>query len=129
MAARAALFKLLSEDNTLQSLGVENVYPTNAVDTPPEDCFLVIRWEPSTMAFKNVGSDRVSIWAHDRSRDYGRIDEVLQHLKELLPATIHLPGEDGQTLTTSEWLGEGPDLFDAGYQTVVRFVEFTVISR
>jgi hypothetical protein len=130
MPARAALQSLLEQDPILgEDIGVEAVYPTNAVDTPAEQLFIVIRWDPTTMAFKQVGADRCSIWVHDTQRDYGRITDALQRLKELLPATVHRAGEDGWTLTTAEWLGEGPDLFDGGYNTVTRYADFNVVSR
>lgn len=129
MTARAALQTLLETDPRLAEIGVTAVYPTNAVDTPPDDLFLVIRWDNTEKAFGAVGRDRVSIWAHDRQRDYGRIGECLDHLKDLLPAQIHLPGTDGYTLTTADWLGEGPDLFDGGYNTVTRYADFNVVSR
>lgn len=129
MPARAALQALLEGDSGLTELGVEAVYPTNAVDTPAEDLFIIIRWDPTTVAFKQRGTDRVAIWVHDRQRDYGRIADCLVRMRELLPAQVHLVGADGYTLTTAEWLGEGPDLFDGGYGTVTRYVDFTVVSR
>lgn len=133
MAARAALHSLIALDPKLgddpEGIGVQNVYAANSVDTPPESLFIIIKWEPSELAFKSVGYDRVSIWVHDTNRDYGRINEVLRRLKELLPDTVHREGEDGWTLTTAEWRSEGPDLFDSGYNTVTRYTEFTVISR
>lgn len=129
MPARAALQTLLEEDVELAEIGVSAVYPTNSVDTPAEDLFVVIRWDPTTRAFGATGSDRVQIWAHDTQRDYGRIAQVLERLKVLLPATVHLQGADGYSLTTAEWNGEGPDLFDGGYNTVTRYADFTVVSR
>jgi hypothetical protein len=129
MPARAALQTLLEEDVPLAEIGLQAVYPTNAVDTPAEDLFLVIRWDPTSPAFKTTGSDRVQIWCHDTQRDYGRITQVLERLKVLLPGTVHLQGADGYSLTTAEWNGEGPDLFDGGYNTVTRYADFTVVSR
>jgi hypothetical protein len=129
MAARAALYTLLDTDAELETLGVQAVYPTNAVDTPAEDCFLVVRWDPTTAAFGTVGADRVQIWAHDKDRDYGRIDSILRRLRQLLTAQVHLSGADGQTLVTAEWRGESQDLFDDGYQTVARYADFTAVSR
>lgn len=126
MAARAALFSLLKED---VPLGLEEVYPTNAVDTPPEEFFGIIQWGPTTAAFGQTGTDRVSIWLHDRQPDYGRINAGLQRLKELLPATLHRPGEDGHTLVTADWNGESQDLADEGYGTITRYADFTVLSR
>lgn len=129
MAARAALQSLLEADLRLQEIGVGAVYPTNTVDTPGEELFLVIRWEPTDVAFKNRGTDRVSIWAHDRQRDYGRISDILGHLRDRIPQEVHRPGADGWILTTAEWLGEGPDLFDGGYDTLTRYADFRVVSR
>jgi hypothetical protein len=129
MPARAALQTLLEEDPELLEIGVQAVYPTNAVDTPGEDLFIVIRWDPTTVAFGTTGSDRVQIWAHDTQRDYGRIGQVLDRLKTLITDTVHLQGADGWWLSTAEWNGEGPDLFDGGYNTVTRYADFTVVSR
>lgn len=129
MPARAALQTLLETDQELTDLGVGAVYPTNALDTPPEELFIVVRWDPTTPAFKTTGADRVQIWVHDVQRDYGRIGACLQRLKELLPATVHFPGTDGYTISTVEWEGEGPDLFDGGYSTCTRYADFTVVSR
>lgn len=129
MSARAAVQSLLEGDGQLAGLGVQTVYAGNSVDTPEEECFLVVRWEDKTAAFGSTASGRCSIWAHDKSRDYGRINEVLIRLRTLLVGTVHRSGEDGWTLTLAEWLGEGPDLFDGGFGTVVRYADFTVVSR
>jgi len=129
MAARAAVQSLLQDDTDLLALGVQTVYASNAVDTPEEDCFLVVRWESTTAAFKTTGSDRVSIWAHDKNRDYGRINEALRRIKNLLTEAVHVEGADGWTMTLAEWNGEGPDLLDGGFDTVTRYSDFTVVSR
>lgn len=129
MPARSALHSLVEADTELATIGVEAVYPSNAVDTPAEELFIVIRWEPTELAFKQVGSDRCTIWAHDKQRDYGRIDKILQRLREILPATVHRDGGDGWVMTCAEWEGEGPDLFDGGYNTITRYADFTVVSR
>ena len=129
MTARAALQTLLEEDPVLTDIGVQAVYPTNSVDTPQEDLFIVIRWDPSVKAFGTTGPDRVSIWVHDTQKDYGRITDALRRIRDLLPAQVHLEGADGYTLTTAEWLGEGPDLFDGGYNTCTRYADFQAVSR
>lgn len=129
MAPRAAVHSLLEEDADLLALGVETVYGSNAVDTPDETLFIVVRWDASTAAFKTRGSDRCSIWVHDKNRDYGRINAALRRVKDLLTDTTHRVGADGWTLTTAEWNGEGPDLFDGGFNTITRFSDFTVVGR
>lgn len=129
MAARAAIQALLEEDPDLQTAGVQAVYPTNAVDTPREEVFLIVRWDPTDAAFGVHGSDRFSVWVHDRDRDYGRIADILRILRSLIPNQIHLPGDDGWVLTSAVWLGEGPDLFDDGYGTLTRYADFRASSR
>lgn len=124
MAARAALQSILEEDT---ELALEAVYPTNAVDTPMEEFFAIIQWGPTTKAYGRTGSDRVTIWFHDKQRDYGRINAALARVKELLPATIHREGGDGETLATAEWNGESQDLADEGYGTITRYADFTVV--
>ena len=129
MAARAALHSLIATDPVLLTIGLEKVYATNSVDTPPEQFFIVVRWDNVTRAFKTKGSQRVSVWVHDKQRDYGRINKALKRLKELLPGTVHREGSDGWILTLAEWEGEGPDLVDGGFHTITRYADFTVVSR
>lgn len=129
MTPRAAVQSLLENDAELQTIGVETVYGSNSIDTPAEDLFIVISWSGDVPAFKNIGPDRCSVWAHDKNRDYGRIDKVLKRVQDLLTETIHRPGEDGVTMTLAEWNGDGPDLTDDGFGTVTRFSDFTVVSR
>lgn len=129
MSARAALQGLLEGDEVLQGLGLGAVYPTNSVDTPPEEFFAVIRWGTKTAAFGVTGDDRFQVWFHDRQKDYGRISDALRHIKTLVPAQIHLPGDDGWVLSTSVWLGESDDLYDGGYETLTRYADFRGVSR
>ena len=129
MTARAALFTLLAQDTALVALGVQAVYPTNSVDTPPEACFLILRWDAKDIAFGRTGVTRCTVWAHDRDRDYGRIAKVLQRVEDLLAGTVHRAGQDGWTLTQADYLGQGPDLFDSGYSTCTRYSDFQVVSR
>lgn len=129
VSARAALQTLLEANAALLQAGVQAVYPTNAVDTPQEDLFLVIRWDPTTKVFGSTGPTRFSVWVHDRQKDYGRINDCLRILRDLIPAQVHLPGADGWVLSTAEWLGEGPDLYDGGYNTVTRYADFQGVSR
>lgn len=126
MQARAALFSLVQSDS---ELALENVYPTNSVDTAPEDWFAVITWGVTSKSFGTIGSDQVQIWLHDRNRDYGRINAGLTRLKELLTDTIHREGDDGVVLAAAEWNGESQDLRDDGYGTLTRYAEFTTVSR
>ena len=129
MSARAALQTLLEEDAALQDLGLEAVYPTNAVDTPAEQFFAIIRWNPTEAAFGVSGVDRFQIWFHDREKDYGRITEGLRIVRSLVPAQTHLSGSDNWVLSTATWRGESDDLYDGGYETLTRYADFDGVSR
>lgn len=129
MAARAAVQTLLEADEALQGLGVGAVYAADSVDTPGEDCFLVIRWQPSTWIFKGKATDRFTVWAHDVEHDYGRIQDVLERVKTILDGAFHVAGDDGWVLTQADWRGEGPDLTDQGYNTRTRYADFQAVSR
>lgn len=129
MAARAAVHGLLEADEGLQTLGVGAVYAADTVDTPEEDCFLVIRWQPTTWVYKGKGTDSFTVWAHDREHDFGRINDVLLRVKEILDGRSHATGADGWTLTQADWRGEGPDLSDEGYGTRTRYADFRAVSR
>jgi hypothetical protein len=129
MAARAAVHALLAGDSGLQDLGVGAVYAAESVDTPQEDCFLVIRWSPSTWVYKGKATDAFTVWAHDVEHDFGRITDVLKRVKDLLDGATHLAGADGWTLTQADWRGEGPDLRDEGYGTRTRYADFQAATR
>jgi hypothetical protein len=129
MASRAAVQSLLQDDPILIGLGVGAVYGANAVDTPAEDLFLIVSWNVKDLAFKSTATTRLTVWAHDKDRDYGRIADVLRRVRDVLLDAVHVAGADGWTLTLVEWDGEGPDLFDEGYNTVTRYSDFVVASR
>ena len=129
MAARASLYNVVNTDPVLIGLGLGAVYPTNAVDSPAETFFAVIRWETTLGQFKDRGVDQVSIWFHDKNRDYGRINSALNHLKFWLPSLTHVAGADGYSLTAVEWRGESPDLYDGGYETLCRYIDLSAVSR
>lgn len=128
MAARASVYSLLSDDTQLQGL-CGRVYASGGVDTPPEQTFIILRWEPTESQFPAVRSDRLTVWAHDRNPDYSVIDDILQRCRELLESSIHRQGGDGWSMTLAEWEGEGPDAEDGGYNTLTRYAEYTVVSR
>lgn len=129
MAARAAVQTLLTGDSVLVDLGFGEVLAANSVDTPPLKRFIIVKWDPTSVAFKTTGTDRVQIWCHDKDRDYTQIGLALRRIKTLLTDAVHVVGEDGWTLTTADWLGEGPDLYDGGYETCTRYADFQCATR
>lgn len=128
MAARAALYSLLETDPYLSSL-FPRVYAQNSVDTPPEQRFIVIRWEQGDRVFGNHLSERVSIWFHDKDFHYEAIQQGVDRLREISSEVIHREGADGNVLTCLDWISVGPDLADDGFHTRTKWVNLLVVSR
>lgn len=126
---RAAVQSLLETDAGLLSLGVTSVFGSNAADSVTDDLFVVIHWEEGSRVFGNRGVDSVLIWVHDKNRDYGRIDQALRRIRDVLQEAVHVPGVDGVTLTQADWQGWSGDLYDDGYNTVTRNGGFAVVAR
>lgn len=130
MAARSALYKLLDQDAELAALGFETVYAQNATDTPPEERFIVLRWEvPNPRAFAQKAVDRCVVAFHDKDQDYGQIDLGIERVKEIVRGVTHFPGGDGWVMTQASWNTDGPDLWDDGFKTVTRWTDISVNSR
>lgn len=129
MPARTSLYQLLSNDAEIRALGAEAVYSSGGVDTPTEDCFIIIRWENQDEAFKRNGTAPVLVWIHDKQPNYDRIDEVERRVVALLRDAVHIHGSDGWTLTQAKVDETSGDLYDDGFTTCTRFVSATVSSR
>lgn len=133
MSARASVQALLEGELTpgarLRDLGFETAYGSNAVDTPTEEMFLIVRWEDQTPQFGNRGPQRLTVWAHSKDRDYSPIDLALGVVKDLLGGATHLAGADGWILTQADWRGDSQDLYDDGFGTITRNSGFDVVSR
>lgn len=128
-AARAAVQNLLDANLDLTLLGFDAVMAGNSVDSPPQNRFIVVRWEETVSAFQRRGTSRCQVWFHDVDRDYGAIQDAMELVKIVLEEAVHVPGADGVTLTTCKWDEDSPDLFDDGYKTVTKYSVFTVCAR
>jgi hypothetical protein len=129
--SRAAVNLALSTNLDLLVLGLqpEQTYAANAIDTPIEKPFIVMRWEEVTPAFKDKGTQGLTVWVHDELGDYTRIDLMLEKVKEILTAMVHVAGSDGRVITLIEWTGDSPDFWDDGFNTITRNSGFRVVSR
>jgi len=123
------VYNLVANDPELADLGVERVYAAHSADTPPEELFVVIRWESSTSWLGATGVERVLFWAHDANQDFTRIDSVLRRIRDILSQATHVLGEDDWFLTQARWVGEGPDVWDFEQGLSIKFSEFETVSR
>jgi hypothetical protein len=134
MAARAALASLISTDTQMNMLGIDQdvVFGSNATDTPSRSrLFVVCRWEEvSQSAMMSVYL--ASVWFHipqEIERDYAKIDNAILRLKELLRAVEHRSGSDGWVLVSASWVGDSPDQFDDGYNSLNRYSQYRCACR
>jgi hypothetical protein len=134
MTARHAYARIAYEDEVMQGLGfIEGrVYAANAVDSPNEDPFLVIKSGGFEKAFGTTGSETVTYWVHlprSKSRNYWIIDEAIDRLKVLLTEVEHLSGEDGWVLSSASWIDTSRDLTDEAFNTITKYVTFRAATR
>jgi hypothetical protein len=125
---RNALFTLMKDDATLTSLGVEKVYQSNAVESPPEACFLVLRWEVRSRFLGDVGNTDITILANSRTPNYIKLDRILARVRELMLAINHRVVTDG-VVTQASWQSDGPDGYDEGWRTHMKSSSFLVNGR
>jgi hypothetical protein len=127
--ARAAVQSLLEGSTTLAALGFTSIMAANSADAPPQQRFIVIRWEGTTAFVEKRGTSRLQIWFHDTDRDYTAIADAMEIAREALINAVHVTGADGVKITTVRWDEDSPDLFDDGYGTVTKWSAFTVAAR
>jgi hypothetical protein len=134
--SRAAVFKAISEDPTLNLLDItaDTVFPNWASKTRPSDTtpFIILRWQEETKEINMDGPRMLDVWVHipmEISSDYGRLDEILYFVTKALRALIQKPGEDGFTVTQIIEHGKSADFYDNAYDTISRNASFGVLSH
>lgn len=129
--SRAAIYDALKNDAQIAAVAPGyGCYPNNAVDTPGDDQFLILRWlDVSPGVVKGRGPRSLQVWAHDHSGSYGVIDDMLKRVTEILLDMQQVQGADGFTVTQVDYNGESQDLYDDGFRTITRNVAFTVVSH
>lgn len=81
--------------------------------------FCVIRFGPTLRReVRGASTPTMSLWCHDVPGDYGRIDAALRAARVALDVW-NVPTANG-FLIRSEWTGDGEDLYDDGFKTIVR---------
>ena len=133
--SRTLIYATLSADaasavpGSLGALGVvpEAVGAAESVDSPRSHPFITTRWGNVSVGVGPSHIQLLDVWVHDDSRDYLRIDGILNRVKALLEAIESMHFTEGW-ITQIEWQGSSPDLRDDGYDTVTRNSTFKVIG-
>lgn len=146
--SRDAIYQAIVTNSDLNALGVnqDRVFPNYAADHRPTDSgvFLILRWEAQPFLGASRlggfgsgtgmgrGARDLTIWAHlprEESSDYTRLDDVLDIIDGAIIDLVHVPGEDGYTLTLVRPTGRSADLTDAGFDTITRNAGYKVLTR
>lgn len=116
---RNAVYELIRNDPEIKQLGVSRVYAAPGLDTPKEECFVVLRWGTKSREFDTVGPQDLEIWVHKKDPDYNVINRILERVKNLMTSTTHKQGSDGM-LAQAHWTGDSEDFRDDGFKTYTR---------
>lgn len=138
--SRDAVWKLLGNDSELQTrwgIDQNRVFPNYGINhghgSPKEGYFLILRWEEITASRSNVkGLEVLTVWAHisrHTSTDFVPLKKILFRVRQILTSNYHVAGEDGYTMTSADFTGEGRDLHDTGFDTMTRNAAFEVLAR
>lgn len=132
--SRAAVYSLLVGDTQLSALGIDagSVFSNHGTDDPPRKPFMILRWEETQARWglrNSPGKQVLTIWVHDQSGSYGRINLVLKRVQEILANAFQVEGSDGRVLTQADWRGDSADLWDDGFRTITRNSAYDIVSR
>jgi hypothetical protein len=128
----------LRDDATLNALvPPENIITNHAKEGRPDNlsagAFIILRWGALTPDARvgNRGPRELGVWAHipqEKSTRFGNIDQILKRVREVLEPLELVPGGDGVTLVSCKYTGESEDMTDVGFQTIMRYSTFRVLS-
>lgn len=114
---------------SLKTLGLlpGSIYAAEAADNITAWPFLTTRWGNIAKGIGPSKRQYLDVWAHDRNRDYVRIDDILLRIEKLFNTVGSANPAEGW-ITQIDWQGSSPDLRDDGYDTVTRNSTFLVIG-
>lgn len=136
--SRALVLASLRGDSQLNDLVVpQNIITNYSKEGRPDGTnalpFIILRWGEQNALLRGRGPRDLTVWAHypaEKSTDYSKVDAILSRVEEILLPIADEPGEDGYTITDiSPAGGWSPDLFDEGFNTIVRNAAFNVLSH
>lgn len=136
--SRVAVFETLAEHPGLNSLGIsqDRIFPNYTMEERPVPTgpFIILRWgNQADMKFqttKNVVY--LNVWVHipwNVTDDFSIIDNMLDNVDMALKPMWDVPGADGYTVTCVRVMGRGPDIKDAGFETITKNAAYEVLSR
>lgn len=126
---RAVIRTAILADATLQSLGIVNGNHvlSGDVDSFAVRPFINLKWGTTNPApFGSAAQQTILVaWVHDDPNDYERIDAILRRLRTIMTSLVGLP-DVNDYVSQAAWTGDGPDLKDDGFRTIVRVGNYTL---
>lgn len=137
MSIRSYIFSLITTDPVVNGLGFDenNVFTSHDEDTPQARPFMILRWgstdiglnDRDTGVYSNLR--RLVVWVHDDPGDYGRIDQVLVRVRDILvTVTGAYTGTIGQYIGQINWNGDSDDFKDDIVGTITRNSGYTLVG-
>ena len=124
MNKREFVFNRLNDSLSLNALVGNRIYST--VKGDPGKPFIVIRFDPVFPDVVGGEFQNMTIWVHDQSQSYERIDTILPLIRAALEGPVAMAGETGIHV---DWSGESGDLSDDARGTILRNATFRLAGR
>lgn len=116
---RRLIYDLLSTDPNLMSMLPGGLWGDRAVEGVPAKPFAIMTFNGPLPGVSRMRQTRLTLWVHDISTDYTRIDDVLKTARELILSSP--PRKLGEVwMVAAEWEGDSTDLFDEARSTNTR---------
>lgn len=102
-----------------------------ADDSTPVRPFVEYRWgltAPSVHRAASIRSAPLDLYVHDDNGSFdSRINPVISRLRIVLEAAAGRVGF-GASLVAAEWSEDGPDAYDDGHRTAVRYTRYRIVG-
>lgn len=122
--SRSYIYQLLKTDahsTAPGSLGLIGLDPDNiyaaGVDEPRGRRFLIMRYGERTPGVGLSNRTELVVWAYDRDKDHDYVEAMLVRVRTLLEGIEAQQTAEGW-ITSIQWTGNSPDLFDDAYRAV-----------
>lgn len=134
MTLRTTVFDALVTDGTLSTMGLttENLFPNWVADSPAAEFMKwgVIRWGSAEVPPGRDTTARARVmdfWVYNRERDFDFIDDALGRVRQIMEQLAGMTWPGGAFFEAS-FAGCSDDLWDPGYEAVMRYDTYRVVS-
>ena len=128
---RSLVFSAITGSSALNTLGINSntCWAAGSFDGPKDGPFMILRWGPVAKGIGPVNSSTLIMYVHDKgAADYSRINAILLAVRTVLLG-LSATGPAINWINDVAWLGDGGELNDPLYGTLVRSGEFRVTAN